>query len=240
MPIPKESFYVDMFRGSATRATSRWTFTHEPSVDFDGDGTNDVMVPRPRRRGAESTCPFDVEWDLYVVRKRCGLFVGRVRGRPQRMDTSGPRRVLVTERSNVGPTRLPTTFRYELLAHGFEKKSEQQPSRPTRCQVHPKDCHTSRCRLAGHPDGAFDFRALDSELRRVDAAKTCRGKVRRATRCLAHYAFAPETGHATVISTEGCGAARGCVKRAFETMQVSPFSARRGPQTGAQSFQLTP
>jgi hypothetical protein len=229
-----------LFHGSSTRATSMWTFGNEEKLDFDGDGQVDVIVPQPSRHAPPSTCPSEVEWDVFLQRGACGgAYAGRVQGMPKEIVEEGGKRVLVTVEENVGPMRLPTTYRYTFEGGAFVELDRNKPKRPTRCQVHPEGCTSIHCQLAGHPDGAFDYRALDVALPKARAtAQKCR--VTAKTRCEAKIAFEPQTGQAKVESTKGCGAAEACVRAALESVVVSPYAATHGEQQVGLSFTLDP
>jgi hypothetical protein len=63
-------------QGEFRQANSRWSLSTRPSIDLDGDGRADVLVPDAKR----GDCPWEVPYDVYVMRGRCGHKLGTIVG----------------------------------------------------------------------------------------------------------------------------------------------------------------
>lgn len=84
VPIPEVAFRVDRVAtqasppapGSAAAQASAVSVTTVRSVDIDGDGQADALVPEP----AAGDCNHDMHYAVYVVRGACGHRAGLVVG----------------------------------------------------------------------------------------------------------------------------------------------------------------
>ncbi len=70
---------IDTF-GDRRHGSSNRTYETHVGVDVDGDARGDTFVPVPDVD--EHTCPWDLGWEIYVMRGECGHLVGRIDGRP--------------------------------------------------------------------------------------------------------------------------------------------------------------
>ncbi|EDM80763.1 hypothetical protein PPSIR1_12808 [Plesiocystis pacifica SIR-1] len=128
----------------------RWSFGPRPELDLDRDGFFDLMVPT---RADASTCPTEVQWDLWVTRGACGHFVGHIQGDPANLWRPPPVRMvgglvaLPTREDPRGPHEGALDFVYEF--DGARYQQVQHEEKEARCDVHPADCEPmihSRCR----------------------------------------------------------------------------------------------
>lgn len=68
--ITQDGEYVD--------GSNRWEMVTTAGADLDGDGRAETYVPRADT--AAGTCPWDVAYDVYVMRGACGHHVGAIVG----------------------------------------------------------------------------------------------------------------------------------------------------------------
>lgn len=63
-------------QGEFRQGEAHWSLSTRPSVDLDGDGRLDVLVPHAKL----GSCPWEVPHDVYVMRGACGHRLGTVVG----------------------------------------------------------------------------------------------------------------------------------------------------------------
>lgn len=116
------------------------------TIDVDGDGTRDVLVPVP----GPHDCPAQAPLDLYVVRGACGHRVGRVIGD---LEAALPRPAgsralpdLTTSTIDVeqGDPRVPAVRRTDRRTYRFEGGAYRQVDRTSETSV-CHHCGTSTC-----------------------------------------------------------------------------------------------
>jgi len=211
-------------------------------LDLDRDGVPDARVPQPRARDPGTTCPQDVEWDLYVTRGSCGHRVGRVRGDVSRWRAAPPTLsggwiALATEVSPPGPWESAVHLGYAYRASsslGYAQASETRDT--ARCDVHPADCEggTSRmlCAVRDHPTvvGPFDSDAASVQMLALaeSAQRSCAAQTRRPERCSVDLRVEP-AGNVAGLRVRGCDAARRCVVAIYQAGSFTRFAGDAAP-----------
>lgn len=70
---------IDGF-GEHRHARSTRSYETHVGIDVDGDAKGDTFVPVATVD--EHTCPWDLGWEIYVMRGECGHLIGRIDGLP--------------------------------------------------------------------------------------------------------------------------------------------------------------
>ncbi len=132
----------------------RWAFAARHALDLDRDGYFDVMVPVA---AAPSTCPTEIQWELWITRGDCGHHVGQIIGDPAHVWRPKPVRLvngmisLQTTKNPTGPDEPEIGLVYEFDGAVYREVHRDVPE--ARCDVHPADCQpmvSSSCRLEPH------------------------------------------------------------------------------------------
>ncbi|AKF08994.1 hypothetical protein [Sandaracinus amylolyticus] len=246
VPAPELSFTTRITRWPASGRTQvDHRFATLRAWDLDGDGRADALVPRPRERAPEGTCPGEVRWDVYATRgTACDVLLGTVEGDAPHAEAVRPGhhglRDLVTTIAPATGAEGATRIRYE---HDGTRYVEVSRTRgPARCDVHPDACRDvphATCDLRDHPSvpGRFDADGtVLAMLRASEAAQVaCRAPAATIERCDVHVSFAND-GRVTAVDVRDCPRRRACVAPFFQALRTSPFVG--DPAFPSTSFQI--
>jgi hypothetical protein len=158
VPIPEQSFRIDRVHTQSSppdpsrpfQTNSTVSVSTDHSLDIDGDGQPDALVPVP----AQGDCNFDLHWAVYIARGQCGHEVGVVVGGldPKRGPISSglPELTTVVEVGAQDDPLRPARHRTTNRVYQFDGAAYREAHGHTE-DVVCHHCSTVRCTISPQP-----------------------------------------------------------------------------------------
>jgi hypothetical protein len=228
--IPEITFRTRVTQWVSPRRQADFSFSTDRSRDLDRDGIADALVPLPRAREPQTSCPDETRWEVYLVRGSCGHSVGIIEGEARDLETSSTSHGVFDLSARITPRALtqgPVSLRYAFDGQRYVEVEREQHQ--ARCDVHPADCRDpihSTCALRDHPTilSHFDADAATSRLSAAaeEAQRVCLTPSAPTERCDVRPTFAPD-GRVSHLVVRDCPRRRACVAPIFRALTITPY-----------------